>query len=69
MINKSILFNAFATGKKIRLTSRFGLSFYGTIVAIEMETGPQGNEQPNSWNVKMVSDDDVVNIHIRTQDM
>jgi hypothetical protein len=67
-VGKMTLFGAMAMGTKIRVTDPRGRWFVGTITKIEMESGAHFGTQPNSWNVTLVGDDDVVTMFVRTVD-
>lgn len=61
------LFTSFANGDVVRLTDpRQDRMFIGTIVQISMESGPANGEKPFQWLVKMVSDDDVMDLYVET---
>lgn len=66
-MGKMQLFGAMAMGLKIRVDGVRSY-FVGTITQITLESGAHFGTQPNSWMVTVVSDDDVVTLHVRTID-
>lgn len=65
--SKSALFDAFADGDVVRLTSPSqNRMFIGTITQISLESGPANGEKPHRWMVTLVSDDDVMELYVET---
>lgn len=67
-MGKMMLFGSMAMGAKIRVDGTRGTYFVGVITQITLESGAHFGTQPNSWMVTMVSDDDVVTLHVLTID-
>jgi hypothetical protein len=69
IMDHNVLFGSMLTGSPVHVVSPDGKWFRGTVTMIEMESGPRDGYTPCMWNVRVVSDDDVVTKFVRTREM
>lgn len=68
-MSKMTLFASMAMGLKIQIVDyRSGHCVSGHVVQITLESGLKPGIQPQSWVVRLMTDDDTFNLHVRTTD-
>lgn len=69
IMEHNILFGSMMSGTPAHIVGANGQWILGTVQMIEMESGPRDGYTPYRWNVRVISDDDVVEMFVVTREM